>query len=164
MRRNGRRSRAESMGQKINAPHSMVKLEFAEMHFAVAVVGAQKQFLYGWPDMINFGANADELNKLGRCFENRQEQFFRKPRVGSKRAIDWRRAAETGHERVEASPDLLIVGAYTSPKLYDECRASKQHDAAAARIARVAPPKQDPVFGFDGPLMRAWYKALSTRR
>jgi hypothetical protein len=51
----------------------------------------------------------------------------------------------------------MVVGAYTSPKLYDECRAlRKEHDAAAARIARVAGPKQDPVFGSDGPLVRAW--------
>jgi uncharacterized protein YjlB len=71
--------------------------------------------------------------------------------------------AGTGHERIEASADLLVVGAYTSPKLYDECRASKEHDAAAKRIARVAPPKQDPVFGSDGPLMRAW-KGRSTSR
>jgi uncharacterized protein YjlB len=66
--------------------------------------------------------------------------------------------AGTGHERIEASADLLVVGAYTSPKLYDESRAS-----TAKRIARVAPPKQDPVFGSGGPLMRAW-KARSTSR
>jgi hypothetical protein len=42
-----------------------------------------KQFLYGWPDMINFGANAEELNTLGQIFvsRNRRQDDFRRPRT-----------------------------------------------------------------------------------
>jgi uncharacterized protein YjlB len=67
--------------------------------------------------------------------------------------------AGTGHECVEASADLLVVGAYPTPSRYDECRASvEEHDAARKRIARVPTPKNDPVYGSEGPLLRLWLK------
>jgi uncharacterized protein YjlB len=67
--------------------------------------------------------------------------------------------AGTGHQRIEASPDLLVVGAYPTPDRYDECRASpEQHDAALKQIARVPMPKKDPVYGPEGALLRLWLK------
>jgi uncharacterized protein YjlB len=70
--------------------------------------------------------------------------------------------AGTGHERAEASADLLVVGAYPTPDRYDECRASaEEHDAARKIIARVPTPKNDPVYGPDGPLVRLWRKGNS---
>ena len=64
--------------------------------------------------------------------------------------------AGTGHRRVSASADLLVIGAY--PKggngSYDEPGAG--HDAVVAAIARTPLPAQDPVFGKDGPLMVLW--------
>jgi uncharacterized protein YjlB len=68
--------------------------------------------------------------------------------------------AGVGHERIEASPDLLVVGAYPRPDRYDECRASLgEHDKARQRIARVPRPKKDPVYGAEGALPRLWLKA-----
>lgn len=67
--------------------------------------------------------------------------------------------AGTGHRRISASPDLLVVGAY--PKggdaSYEQPDASRpSHDAAIAAIANTPLPEQDPVFGRDGPLMTLW--------
>jgi uncharacterized protein YjlB len=66
--------------------------------------------------------------------------------------------AGTGHKRVRASRDLLIVGAYPeNAGTYDEPRASpKAHDAALLKIKNVPLPRTDPVYGKSGPLLRAW--------
>ena len=65
--------------------------------------------------------------------------------------------AGTGHRRLAASKDLLVVGAYPPSGQYDEFGASQQErDRALAAIARVPPPKADPVYGRDGPLTRLW--------
>ncbi len=65
--------------------------------------------------------------------------------------------AGTGHRRLAASKDLLVVGAYPPSGQYDEFGASQQeHDRALAAIARVPPPKADPVYGRDGPLTWLW--------
>ncbi|HEY7663439.1 MAG TPA: cupin domain-containing protein [Xanthobacteraceae bacterium] len=65
--------------------------------------------------------------------------------------------AGTGHRRLSASKDLLVVGAYPPSGQYEEFRASRdEHDRALAAIARVPPPKADPVYGRDGPLIRRW--------
>lgn len=68
--------------------------------------------------------------------------------------------AGTGHKRLAASPDLLVVGAYPGGRDYDIIRAEAsdraEHDAAVQRIASVPLPGQDPVAGQDGSLMRLW--------
>jgi uncharacterized protein YjlB len=65
--------------------------------------------------------------------------------------------AGTGHHRLSASKDLLVVGAYPAGGKYDEPKPSEvDHEAAVARIAKVKPPKKDPVFGSHGPLKRLW--------
>lgn len=65
--------------------------------------------------------------------------------------------AGTGHQRLSASRDLLVVGAYPPEGDYDECRGkAEEHSRARASIRKVAVPKQDPVFGRDGPLTRLW--------
>ncbi len=63
--------------------------------------------------------------------------------------------AGTGHERLEGSADLLVVGAYPDGQEADLVRADRQPltAAAIARIAAVPLPEQDPVRG--GP-MKAW--------
>lgn len=67
--------------------------------------------------------------------------------------------AGTGHQRLSASDDLLVVGAYplnADPDTsYDECRPH-DHDRALALIAQVPPPDADPVHGPDGALTRLW--------
>jgi uncharacterized protein YjlB len=65
--------------------------------------------------------------------------------------------AGTGHRRLAASKDLLVVGAYPPFGSYDECRAcTADHDRALMTIPKVALPPKDPVYGRDGPLTRLW--------
>jgi uncharacterized protein YjlB len=66
--------------------------------------------------------------------------------------------AGTGHKRLEASDDLLVVGAYPMPaRGYDEPAPSEaDHKKAVAAIAKVPLPKADPVYGRDGPLITEW--------
>ena len=68
--------------------------------------------------------------------------------------------AGTGHKRVSASRDLLIVGAYPATGSYDEPKpADIDHAKALAAITRVPAPAQDPVYGKRGPLVELWRRA-----
>jgi len=61
----------------------------------------------------------------------------------------------TGHCRLEASGDFLVVGAYPAGETWDICRSAP--DAAAAeRMKHVRFPASDPVSGKGGPLVKAW--------
>ncbi|HEX9323737.1 MAG TPA: hypothetical protein VF913_16705 [Xanthobacteraceae bacterium] len=65
--------------------------------------------------------------------------------------------AGTGHQRVAASRDFLIVGAYPAQGTYDLCRATPaEHARAKALIPQVPLPDADPVYGKDGPLRKLW--------
>jgi uncharacterized protein YjlB len=65
--------------------------------------------------------------------------------------------AGTGHQRLDASRDFLVVGAYPAQGEYDECRgAPEEHDRARLSIPKVPVPKKDPVFGANGGLIKAW--------
>jgi len=65
--------------------------------------------------------------------------------------------AGTGHQRLAASKDLLVVGAYPGHSDYDECHPTKSdHDRALHEIAATRPPRTDPVYGSHGPLKDAW--------
>jgi uncharacterized protein YjlB len=66
-------------------------------------------------------------------------------------------SAGTGHQRISAGDDLLIVGAYPPEGTYDLCRANKD-DCARARltIPTVPLPHSDPVYGENGPLLALW--------
>jgi uncharacterized protein YjlB len=57
--------------------------------------------------------------------------------------------AGTGHQRIAASDDLLVVGAYPRGQEADLVRADREPktDAAVARIAAVPLPAADPVRG-----------------
>ncbi|GLK66823.1 hypothetical protein GCM10008179_04610 [Hansschlegelia plantiphila] len=68
--------------------------------------------------------------------------------------------AGSGHKRLDASDDFLIVGAYPPDQPFDLIRASAaEHDAAVRRIAEVPLPATDPVFGPEGGLRTRWRKA-----
>jgi uncharacterized protein YjlB len=65
--------------------------------------------------------------------------------------------AGTGHQRVSASADFLIVGAYPAEGTYDLCRATPaEHDRALETIPAVPKPNADPVYGKSGPLLSLW--------
>lgn len=64
--------------------------------------------------------------------------------------------AGTGHQRLSASDDFLVVGAYPPSGTYDECTKPEQHAEALRMIPKVSRPRKDPVYGRDGPLLKAW--------
>lgn len=67
--------------------------------------------------------------------------------------------AGTGHRRISATPDLLVVGAYPAGGngSYDQPASGRGgHEATVAAVAATPLPGQDPVFGRDGPLMTLW--------
>ncbi|MGX8008398.1 cupin [Mesorhizobium sp. ORM8.1] len=64
--------------------------------------------------------------------------------------------AGTGHQRLSASADLLVVGAYAPFGTYDLCRSAADHAGALRTIPKVGRPDTDPVYGGDGPLLEAW--------
>ena len=65
--------------------------------------------------------------------------------------------AGTGHERISASADLLVVGAYPPEGTYDLCKGSEAEHARAVRtVTEVPVPKNDPVYGNEGGLIELW--------
>ena len=61
----------------------------------------------------------------------------------------------TGHCRIEASSDFLVVGAYPPSQSWDICRSAPTTTAAAS-MAHLPFPSSDPVFGHAGPLISLW--------
>ena len=65
--------------------------------------------------------------------------------------------AGTGHQRLSASADLLVIGSYPPDGHYDLCRGSAaEHVRALTTIPHVPLPDADPLFGADGPLTKLW--------
>ena len=68
--------------------------------------------------------------------------------------------AGTGHCRLEASDDLLVVGAYPGGMEWDVCQGDPaQRDRVARNLAAVPLPSTDPLHGADGALPRVWAAA-----
>ena len=67
--------------------------------------------------------------------------------------------AGTGHERISASKDFLVVGAYPATGTYDVCEPTEDAWRRATKtVPRVPPPRKDPVYGKDGKLLSLWKK------
>ena len=65
--------------------------------------------------------------------------------------------AGTGHKRISATPDLLVIGAYPAGQRADLMREGAEDKAGIrARIAAVRLPAADPVAGADGLMARLW--------
>jgi uncharacterized protein YjlB len=73
--------------------------------------------------------------------------------------------AGTGHRRLSASDDLLVVGAYPSAGgRYDEPKPGDvDHGTAVRSIVKVGSPARDPVYGRNGPLKQAWKRQRKKR-
>ncbi len=65
--------------------------------------------------------------------------------------------AGTGHQCLEQSPTLVVIGAYPPSGSYNLCRGTRpDHAKAVLTIPKVPLPPTDPVFGSDGPLIALW--------
>ncbi|WP_446744221.1 cupin [Silvibacterium acidisoli] len=62
----------------------------------------------------------------------------------------------TGHCRIEASDDFLVVGAYPPAQSWDICR-SAPGDEAIRRMAALPFPGSDPVYGKAGAFGQLWH-------
>jgi uncharacterized protein YjlB len=63
----------------------------------------------------------------------------------------------TGHCRLDASEDFLVVGAYPAGQSWDICRGAPDRQAVE-RMAKLPYPPSDPIAGAAGPLVRLWSK------
>jgi uncharacterized protein YjlB len=64
----------------------------------------------------------------------------------------------TGHCKLQASADFLVIGAYPQGETWDICRSAPDV-AALERMKRVRFPASDPISGAGGPLVRLWRAA-----
>jgi uncharacterized protein YjlB len=65
--------------------------------------------------------------------------------------------AGTGHQRLSASPDFCVIGAYPpGPPMQITRPTPDNHAKALKTIPKVELPKTDPVRGKAGPLVRLW--------
>ncbi len=137
----------------------------ATLEVLFAANGWKESWRDGLYDFLHFHTRAHEV--LGIARGRARVQFGGdKGRTVSVKAGDVIvLPAGTGHRRISASDDLLVVGAYPSSSGgYDEPRPGEvDHRTALRRIAKVALPARDPVYGRGGPLMQAWKRRRATR-
>jgi uncharacterized protein YjlB len=70
--------------------------------------------------------------------------------------------AGTGHQRLKASTDLLVIGAYPPGADYDLRRLGEAEKLLIReRIRKVPRPRTDPLAGAEGPMLALWELQLS---
>jgi uncharacterized protein YjlB len=71
--------------------------------------------------------------------------------------------AGTGHQRLSASDDFSVVGAYPpGPKMQVTRPTVENHAKALTTIPQVPLPTTDPVTGKDGPLTKLWKRSSAS--
>lgn len=115
----------------------------------------------GWRDgiydFLHYHSNAHEVLGIARGTATVRFGGARGRTLALKAGDVIVQPAGTGHQRLAASKDLLVVGAYPSGSPYDECHPTRSdHDRAAVAIAKVKAPRTDPVYGAKGPLTSLW--------
>lgn len=115
----------------------------------------------GWRDgvydYLHFHSNAHEVLGIARGSARVRFGGARGRNLDLKAGDVIVQPAGTGHQRLEASRDLLVVGAYPGGSGYDMCRATRgEHDRALRPISKTRSPRTDPVYGGKGPLKALW--------
>jgi uncharacterized protein YjlB len=72
--------------------------------------------------------------------------------------------AGTGHQRMKASPNFMVVGAYPPDGKYDECTDTRDRQKVKGAISKTKKPATDPVFGENGPLRSIWGRRPRSRK
>lgn len=109
-------------------------------------------------DFLHFHTHAHEVLGIARGRVRIQFGGARGRRLDLKAGDVVVLPAGTGHRRIDASRDLLVVGAYPgSSGRYDQPGPKDVDHARAVRaVSRVPAPKADPVYGRTGPLVEQW--------
>jgi uncharacterized protein YjlB len=68
--------------------------------------------------------------------------------------------AGTGHCNLRSRGDFLVVGAYPDGMRWDMRRGDPgEHEEVVANIRAMPLPREDPVMGAGGPLVKLWHEA-----
>jgi uncharacterized protein YjlB len=72
--------------------------------------------------------------------------------------------AGVAHQKIEASGDFAVVGAYPDGREWDLLRGEpSERPQADKNIAALPIPDDDPIYGPEGPLLQIW-KARSAKQ
>jgi len=130
---------------------------------AFAAHGWDRSWRNGIHDFQHFHTRAHEVLGIARGWAQVQFGGARGPTVEVEAGDVVVLPAGTGHRRVAASTDLLVVGAYPDNCGIDQKRPGQiDHARAVAAIAAVPLPRQDPVHGAGGPLIALWAPSTGT--
>ena len=140
----------------VRLPHRFDPAAVFEELFAAN--GWQDSWRDGMYDFLHFHTHTHEVLGVARGSVRAEFGGARGRKLDLKAGDVVILPAGTGHRRLKASKDLLIVGAYpANGGKYDEPKpAEVSHKQAVASIARVRVPRADPVYGKNGALRHYW--------